>query len=51
MGLRSRDPGGVLERVRSAVAWVDEHAEEILLLSFFAAFVWFAVDWLLIIFR
>lgn len=51
VGLRSRDPGGVLERVRSAAAWVDEHAEEILLLSFFAAFVWFAIDWLLIIFR
>lgn len=51
VGLRSRDPGGVLDRVKSAVVWIGVHAEEVLLLAFFAAFVWFAIDWLLIIFR
>ena len=51
VGLRSRDPGGALDRLKAGLGWIGDHAEEILLLAFFAAFVWFALDWLMIIFR
>ena len=33
------------------VRWLGEHLEEVLLLAFLAAFVWFAVEWLILIFR
>lgn len=32
-------------------SWLGSHAEEVFLLAFFVAFVWFAVDWLMIIFQ
>ena len=51
VGLRSRESPGALERLKSVGSWMGEHAEEIFLLAFFAAFAWFAVDWLMIIFR
>lgn len=51
LGLKRQDSRGALERVKAMGVWVGEHFEEILLLSFFAASVWFAIDWLMIIFR
>lgn len=40
-----------MDKLKAMTAWIGDHAEEILLLAFFVAFVWFAVDWLMIIFR
>lgn len=51
VGLRSRERGGALDKLKAMGAWIGDHAEEVLLLAFFVAFVWFAVDWLMIIFR
>ncbi len=38
-------------RLGFAAKFVDEHVEEIALAVFFVAFVWFAIDWLMIIMR
>lgn len=51
VGLRRREMGGAMDRLGAVGAWIGDHAEEILLLTFFVAFVWFAADWLMIIFR
>lgn len=51
VGVRRREEGGALAGLKAVGAWIGDHAEEILLLTFFVAFVWFAVDWLMIIFR
>lgn len=51
IGLRSRSPAGVVETLGKALKALDEHAEEVLLVVFFLAFVWFALDWLIIIMR
>lgn len=51
VGLRTKGSKGLLERLGSAARFLDAHAEEIALAVFFLAFVWFALDWLLIIMR
>lgn len=51
IGLRARDFGGALEALRKLAARAASSVEEIALLVFFLAFVWFAIDWLLLIMR
>lgn len=51
IGLRVRSGVGLWGRVKKTAKFVDEHAEEIALIAFFLAFVWFALDWLMIIMR
>lgn len=51
VGLRPEGSKSLLERAGRALKFLDEHGEEIALIVFFLAFVWFAVDWLMIILR
>ncbi|MDX1495755.1 MAG: hypothetical protein R3253_16920, partial [Longimicrobiales bacterium] len=51
VGLRTKGSKGLGERLGAVARFVDEHAEEIALAVFFIAFVWFALDWLMIIMR
>lgn len=51
VGLRSGGSTSLSQRLGSAAKFVDDHVEEIALAVFFVAFVWFALDWLLIIMR
>jgi hypothetical protein len=51
VGLRRERPKSLLESAGRALRFLDDHGEEIALFVFFVAFVWFAVGWLMIIFR
>lgn len=51
VGLRQERPKSLLESAGRALKFLDEHGEEIALIVFFLAFVWFALDWLMIILR
>lgn len=51
IGLRARGPEGALETLRKLATRAASSVEEIALLVFFLAFVWFAIDWLLLIMR
>lgn len=51
VGLRKEGSKSFLESAGKALKFLDEHGEEIALIVFFLAFVWFAVDWLMIILR
>lgn len=51
VGLRAKGSSSLLDRIGIAAKFVDEHVEEIALAVFFVAFVWFAIDWLMIILR
>lgn len=48
---RTRSPTGVVRRLRALGVTLAGSLEEIALLIFFAAFVWFAIDWMLLILR
>lgn len=48
MGLRTGRPTGFLEEAWGRVARIFSSVEELALLILFLAFVWFAVDWLLL---
>lgn len=49
IGLRPERSKSLLERAGRALKFLDDHGEEIALIVFFLAFVWFALDWLTII--
>lgn len=49
VGLRSKGSTSLTGRMGVLAKFVDEHVEEIALAVFFVAFVWFAIDWLMII--
>lgn len=51
VGLRVRTPSDALTTLRSLGAALVSMGEELALGAFFLAFVWFAIDWLLLIFR
>lgn len=51
VGLRSKSSSSLTGRIGVLAKFVDEHVEEIALAVFFVAFVWFAIDWLMIILR
>ena len=49
IGLRSRRPAGLLEVFRALLARAVSSGEELVLAICFLAFVWFAIDWILLI--
>lgn len=49
IGLRSRRPAGLVEALRALVARAVSSGEEIVLAICFLAFVWFAIEWVLLI--
>lgn len=51
IGLRGRQPADALATLRSLGGTLASMAEEIALGIFFLAFVWFAIEWLTLIFR
>ncbi|NNL30061.1 MAG: hypothetical protein HKO77_03520 [Gemmatimonadetes bacterium] len=51
VGLPSKGSSSLTGRLGVAAKFMDEHIEEIALAVFFVAFVWFAIEWLMIILR
>jgi len=51
IGLRARTPSDALTTLRSLARMLASMGEELALGAFFLAFVWFAIEWLLLIFR
>lgn len=51
VGLRTRSPLGIVAALERAVARATSSLEQIALIILFLAFVWFGIDWLLLILR